>query len=79
MECPERLQLEQNYRDASAALGAAVQKRRERIAICKREEFLRLSQKLETASDALRRIQQDLDRHIKEHCCLSHGSKMPGC
>jgi len=79
MECPERLRLEQNYRDATATLDAAVQKCRERIAISKREEFLRLSQKLETASDALRRIQQDLDRHIKEHCCLSHGSKMPGC
>jgi hypothetical protein len=60
MECPERLRLEQSYRDASATLDAAAQKRRERIAISKREEFLRLSQKLETASDALRQIQQDL-------------------
>ena len=72
MECPERLQLEQNYRDAGATLDAAVQKRRERVGVCTLEEFLRLSQKLETASHALGQIRQDLDRHIQEHCCLTH-------
>jgi hypothetical protein len=40
---------------------------------------LRLSQTLETARHALRQIQQDLDRHLNEHCCLTNGSKMPGC
>jgi hypothetical protein len=77
MECPERLQLGQNYRDASATLDAAVQKRRERMGVCTHQEFLRLSQELETASHALWQIQQDLDRHIQEHCCLTHGTKMP--
>ena len=78
-ECRERLELEQNYRDATATLDAAMQERRERIAVCTREEFLRLRQKLEAAGQALWQIQQDLDRHIKEHCCLANGSKMPGC
>jgi hypothetical protein len=32
---------------------------------------------LEAASHAHRQTQQDLDRHINEHCCLTHGSKMP--
>ena len=72
MECPERLQLEQNYRDAGATLDAAVQKRRERVGVCTLEEFLRLSQELGAASHALRQIRQDLDRHIQEHCCLTH-------
>ena len=72
MQCPERLQLEQKCRNASATLDAAVQKRRERVGVCTREEFLRLSQELGVAGHALRQIQQDLDRHIQEHCCLTN-------
>jgi hypothetical protein len=72
MQCPERLRLEQDCRNASATPDAAVQKWRERIGVCTLEEFLRLSHEWETASRALSQIRQDMDRHIQEHCCLTH-------
>ena len=78
MQCSERLQLEQNCRNARATLDRAAQKWRERIGVCTLEEFLRLSYEWETANRALWQIQQDLDRHIMEHCCLNNGSKLPG-
>ena len=77
MQCLERIELERKYRDARAAFEAVVQNYRKWIGICRYEEYLRLSRRLERAWHAFEQSRQDVDQHTQDHCCLSQGSKLP--
>ena len=77
MECPVRLKLEKKCQDARATLDQAVKTLRERIGISPLEEFKRLNARMGAAWYFLERVQRELEQHVDEHCCLSHGSKLP--
>jgi hypothetical protein len=77
MQCTQRLQLEKIYQEESAALAAARRNLHERMAVCPRAEFLRLSAAVNTARAALEQAKTALDDHVENHCCLTHGGELP--
>jgi len=77
MQCTKRLQLEKKYQLYSAAFAAARGVLDKRMAVCPREEFLRLNAKVDKAQAAVDWALRALDSHIKQHCCLTHGGEVP--
>jgi hypothetical protein len=77
MQCTLRLQLEKIYQEESAAFAAAQRNLQQRMAICRKAEFLRLSAAVNTARAGLERAKTALDDHVENHCCLTHGGDLP--
>ena len=75
MQCPQRLRLERKHQEASATYASAAQKLRERVAVCPKEEYMRLSASVEAAWTALEQVLGELDRHVEEHCCMAQRSR----
>ena len=76
MECVERARLQKNYTTARAILDAARARIQQRIEICRKSDFLVLSNALARALAELGRARAALEVHIQEHCCMVLGDSV---
>jgi len=74
MQCARRVRLEQQHDRAGARFDDARQRLRERMGVCPKDEFVRLSDDMDRAWIALDQAQMALDEHIRTHSCLAQGS-----
>jgi hypothetical protein len=77
MQCAERVQLQSNYKVASASLDASRVQFLQRIGICPKSEFLVLRDELDRASAEAERARAALDAHVREHICMVQRNTIP--
>ena len=71
MPCEERALLEREYQEASGAFDRIRRDLQAKIGLLPKNEYVAISRSADKAWDALQKVQSALEKHLRQHACLS--------